>query len=91
MNVPSEFLIIVLKIIHGHKHGSRIKDTIRANVFLKETARNGYKIISKNYSDPGVSIFRITQLPTVGTGRPVVYQPGKDRNHPAPESSSTVH
>ncbi|KKL56097.1 hypothetical protein LCGC14_2248810 [marine sediment metagenome] len=47
-----------LKIIHGHKHGTRIKDTIRANVFLNETARYGFKIISKNYSDPGVSIFQ---------------------------------
>jgi len=47
-----------LKIIHGHKHGTRIKDTIRANVFLKETARYGFKIISKNYSDAGVTIFQ---------------------------------
>ncbi len=47
-----------LKIIHGHKHGTRIKDTIRANVFLNETARNGFKIVSKNYSDAGLTIFQ---------------------------------
>ncbi len=48
----------MLKIIHGHKHGTRIKDTIRANIFLNETARNGYKIVNKNYSDAGVTIFQ---------------------------------
>ncbi len=36
----------------------RIKDTIRANVFLNETARNGFKIVNKNYSDAGVTIFQ---------------------------------
>jgi len=47
-----------LKIIHGHKHGTRIKDSIRSNGFLKEVARNGYKIVSKNYSDAGVTILQ---------------------------------
>ena len=47
-----------LKIIHGHKHGTRIKDNVRSNSFVKEIARIGYKIVSKNYSDAGVSIFQ---------------------------------
>ncbi len=47
-----------LKIIHGHKHGTRIKDNIRSNGFLKKTSRIGYKIVSKNYSDAGVTIFK---------------------------------
>ncbi len=47
-----------LKIIHGHKHGTRIKDNIRSNGFLKEATRIGCKIISKNYSDAGVTIFK---------------------------------
>ncbi len=48
-----------LKIIHGHKHGTRIKDYIRSNGFIKEVAQNGYEIISKNFSDEGVSIFQL--------------------------------
>ncbi len=47
-----------LKIIHGHKHGTRIKDNIRSNIFLKEAARNGIEIINKNFSDAGVTIFQ---------------------------------
>jgi len=47
-----------LRIIHGHKHGTRIKDRIRSNGFLKEAARMGYNIISKNYSDAGVTVFQ---------------------------------
>ncbi len=47
-----------LKIIHGHKHGTRIRDRIRSNGFLKKTSRIGYKIVSKNYSDDGVTIYK---------------------------------
>ncbi len=38
-----------LEITHGHKHGTRIKDYIRSIGFFKETAQNGYKIVSKNF------------------------------------------
>lgn len=48
-----------LEIIHGHKHGTRIKDYIRSNGFLKEAARNGYEIVSKNFADGGVTIFQL--------------------------------
>ena len=48
-----------LEIIHGYKHGTIIKDYIRSNGFLQKAARNGYEIVSKNFSDKGVTIFQI--------------------------------
>ena len=51
-----------LEIIHGYKHGTSIKDHIRSNSFLNESARSGYKIISKNFSDAGVTIFQLESL-----------------------------
>ncbi len=38
-----------LEVIHGYKHGTRIKDHIRSNNFLNEAARNGYEIITKTF------------------------------------------
>ena len=48
-----------LEIIHGHKHGTIIKDYIRSNEFLKKATRNGYEIVNKNFSDNGVTIFTL--------------------------------
>jgi len=40
-----------LEIIHGYKHGTTIKDYISSDGFIKDVARNGHKITSKNFSD----------------------------------------
>lgn len=46
-----------LEVIHGYKHGTRIRNYIRSDGFLNDVARNGYIITGKNFSDKGVSIF----------------------------------
>ena len=48
-----------LEIIHGHKHGTRIRDFIRSEGFLSEVTRNGYIIANKNFSDKGATIFQL--------------------------------
>ena len=48
-----------LEIIHGHKHGAAIRDYIRSDKFLNDTAKLGHFITSKNFSDDGMSIFQI--------------------------------
>ncbi len=57
VELGDNFLEIVHE--HEHKHGTVIRDYIRSSRFLKETARNGYKIVSKNFSDGGVTIFQL--------------------------------
>ena len=48
-----------IEIVHGHKHGTVIRDHIRSNGFLKEAIRNGHEIVSKNFSDKGATIFQL--------------------------------
>jgi len=48
-----------LEIIHGYKHGTIIKDYIRSDGFIKDVARNGHEIESKNFSDKGVTVFQL--------------------------------
>ena len=48
-----------LEIVHGHKHGTAIRDYIRTDVFLKEATRNGHTIVAKNFSDKGATIFQL--------------------------------
>ena len=48
-----------LEIIHGHKHGTSIRDYIRSDKFLNDTAKLGHFITSKNFTDDGMSIFQI--------------------------------
>lgn len=48
-----------LEIIHGHKHGTAIRDYIRSNRFLNDTAKLGHAINSKNFSDDGKTRFQI--------------------------------
>jgi hypothetical protein len=48
-----------LEIVHGHKHGTVIRDNIRKDGFLKEVNRNGYTIVGKNFSDKGATIFKL--------------------------------
>jgi len=57
-----EFGDNTLEIIHGHKHGTRIKNYIRSDGFFKEVFRNGHEIINKNFSDDGKTIFQIKSL-----------------------------
>ena len=53
-----------LQIIHGHKHGTAIKDYIRSSGFILEVAKMGNKIIEKNFSEEGRTIFKIKLSPT---------------------------
>ena len=57
-----------LQIIHGHKHGTKIKDYIRSSVFFLELAKNGNEVIERNFSQEGVTIFKL-KLPTTSARR----------------------
>ena len=48
-----------LEIVHGHKHGTAIRDYIRNEGFLKEVSRNGHEILSKNFSNKGATVFQL--------------------------------
>lgn len=48
-----------LEIIHGHKHGTAIRDYIRSNRFLKNAAKLGHIITSKDFNDDGKTTFLI--------------------------------
>ncbi len=48
-----------LEIVHGHKSGTAIRDYLRSNGFLNDVIRNGHKIVSKNCSDKGATIFQL--------------------------------
>ncbi len=49
----------ILEIIHGYKYGTRIKEYIRSDGFLTDLTRNGHAIVSKDFSDKGVSVFQL--------------------------------
>jgi len=57
-----------LQIIHGHKHGSKIKDYIRSRDFFLEMVKNGNEVIEKSFSQEGVTIFKL-KLPTTSSKR----------------------
>lgn len=65
-----------LQIIHGHKHGSRIKNYIRSEGFLRDAIRYGHTIISKNFSDDGKTIFQLKLIKKIS------------KNNRIPESTS---
>jgi len=48
-----------LEIIHGHKHGTAIRDYIRSNRFLNDTAKLGHVITSENFNDDGKTTFQL--------------------------------
>ncbi|MFX1569002.1 MAG: Smr/MutS family protein [Promethearchaeota archaeon] len=52
----------VLEIIHGHKHGTRIRDYIRSDGFVSDASQNGHTIIGKNFSDDGITIFHLKPM-----------------------------
>jgi len=64
-----------LEIIHGYKHGTRIKDYIRSSGFMKEAARIGYEIVSKNFADKGVTIFQLKPSKNVSKINPIPRSP----------------
>ena len=49
----------ILKIIHGHKHGTAIRDYIRSDRFLNDVAKMENEIVSKDFSDESVSVFHL--------------------------------
>ena len=52
-----------LHIIHGYKYGTKIRDYIRSSGFITEMAKKGNKIIDKNFSQEGKTVFKI-KLPS---------------------------
>ncbi len=64
-----------LEVIHGYKHGTRIKDYIRSNGFVKEATRNGYEIVSKNFTDKGVTIFQLKSSKNLSKVNPIPKSP----------------
>ena len=57
-----------LQIIHGHKHGTVIRDYIRSSGFALEMTKNGYEVAEKSFSQEGVTIFKL-KLPTTSAKR----------------------
>jgi len=62
-----------LQIIHGHKHGTKIKDYIRSSGFILEMAKNGNDIIDKSFSERGVSIFKL-KLPAIPSKKNLILE-----------------
>jgi len=48
-----------LEVIHGYKHGTKIRDYLRSEGFLNDANQNGHIILNKNFSDNGVTIFQL--------------------------------
>ena len=57
-----------LQIIHGHKHGTKIKDRIRSSGFILEMAKHGNEVIERSFSQEGATIFKL-KLPTISSRR----------------------
>ena len=55
-----------LQIIHGHKHGTAIKDYVRSSGFILEMTKNGNEVIESSFSQEGVSVFKL-KLPTTSS------------------------
>jgi len=47
------------EIIHGYKHGTKIRDYIRSDLFLKDLSRRGYNLSLRNISDKGTTVFEL--------------------------------
>ena len=48
-----------INVIHGYKHGQVLKNYFRSNKFLREMAREGFRLKVKANSDPAISSFLI--------------------------------
>ena len=49
----------ILEIIHGYKHGTKIKDYLMLDLFLKEFSHRGYYLSLRNISNKGTTIFEL--------------------------------
>ena len=68
-----------LQIIHGHKHGNKIKDYIRTSGFILEMAKNGNEVIDRSFSQEGVTIFKL-KLPTTSSKmKPILKSSSDDK------------
>lgn len=74
-----------LQIIHGHKHGTIIRDCIRSNGFISEMAKNGNEFVNKSFSQEGVSIFKL-KLPTISSKRKPI-----PKSNSIEKTDDTVH
>ena len=61
-----------LQIIHGHKHGTAIRDYIRSDKFLSEVAKTRNKVIERNFSQEGVTIFKLKISITPSNITPII-------------------
>ena len=61
-----------LQIIHGHKHGTMIKDYVRSSGFISEMAKNGNEVIESSFSKEGVTIFKLKLLSTSSKRKPIL-------------------
>jgi len=48
-----------LRIVHGHHHGTAIRDYIRSNRFLNDISKIGHSLTSTNFKDEGMSILHL--------------------------------
>ncbi len=71
----------IIKFIHGHKHGTAIRDYLRCNHFLNDIAKAGHKITNRDFSDNGASTFQFSFSRTFVR---------KKRTTPKPASSENV-
>ena len=60
-----------LQIIHGHKHGTIIRDYVRSSGFIVEMAKNGYEFVKKSFSQEGVSIFKLKLFTSSSKSKPI--------------------
>ena len=67
-----EFRDDSLQIIHGHKHGTVIKDHVRSNGFILELAKTGNEIIERSFSQEGVTILKLKLPATSSKRKPIL-------------------
>ena len=49
-----------IEIVHGYKHGTRIKDYIQSGGLLNEATKRGYKVSDMDCSDQGMTILHLS-------------------------------
>ncbi len=54
-----ELEVIKIEIIHGYRHGTKIREYIRSYKFNKEISRKGYQITQKNQINQGSTILEL--------------------------------
>ena len=61
-----------LQIIHGHKHGTVIKDYIRSSGFILEMAKNRNEVIERSFPQEGVTILKIKLPEQLSKRKPIM-------------------